>query len=65
MNNDPWSGTGSFHPQRAWSGIWRKDWERKHDGGLGWKGSSLLIALLLSIVGTAICAILFVGHSFL
>ena len=33
MNNDRWSGTGSFHPQRAWGEIQRKDWERKHEAG--------------------------------
>lgn len=53
MNNDRWSGTGSFHPQRAWSEIRRKDWERKHEAGSrggGWLALALLACALLVVV---------------
>lgn len=65
MLDDRFKDAGHFHPDKAWSEIRRKDWERKHDGALGWKGWGLLIALFLSILGTVVCALLFVGHYFL
>jgi len=65
MQDDRFKDAGQFHPEKAWSEIRRKDWEREHEGGLGVKGWALVIALLLSIVGTVVCALLFVGHYFL
>lgn len=53
MNNDRWSGTGSFHPQRAWSEIRRKDWERKHEAGArgGGRVAIYLVAGLILLLG--------------
>jgi hypothetical protein len=53
MNNDRWSGTGSFHPQRAWSEIRRKDWERKHEAGSrgGGRVAIYLVAGLILLLG--------------
>ncbi len=53
MIEDRFKDTGQFHPERAWSEIRRKDWERKHEAGSrggGWLALALLACALLIVV---------------
>lgn len=53
MSEDRFNGTGDFHPEKAWSEIRRKDWERKHEAGSkggGWLALTLIACVLLFVV---------------
>lgn len=53
MTDDRFKDAGQFHPQKAWSEIKRKDWERKHEAGSrggGWIGLGLIGCALLIVV---------------
>ena len=65
MSNDRFRGTGEFHPNKAWSEIQRKDWERKNPADLGAKGWVLVAGVLLAAVLAIGSAAFFVWHYFL
>lgn len=53
MTDDRFKDAGQFHPEKAWSEIRRKDWERKHEAGSrggGWLALALLACVLLIVV---------------
>ncbi len=53
MTEDRFKDAGEFHPERAWSEIRRKDWERKHEAGGrgGGRIAIYLVAGLLVLLG--------------
>lgn len=65
MTDDRFKDAGQFHPEKAWSEIRRKDWERKHEASLGFKGWALVLGIVASLAVTVIGAIAFVWHYFL
>lgn len=53
MTDDRFKDAGQFHPERAWSEIRRKDWERKHEAGSrgGGRVAIYLVAGLILLLG--------------
>lgn len=53
MSEDRFKGTGEFHPEKAWSEIQRKDWERKHEasGRGGGRVAIYLVAGMILLLG--------------
>jgi hypothetical protein len=53
MQDDRFKDAGQFHPEKAWSEIRRKDWERKHEAGSrgGGRVAIYLAAGLILLLG--------------
>lgn len=49
MLDDRFKDAGHFHPDKAWSEIQRKDWERKHEAG-GRGGGRVAIYLVAGLI---------------
>lgn len=54
MTDDRFKDTGSFHPDKAWSEIQRKDWERKTEKASRW-GGWIAFGGVIALLGVLAC----------